>query len=191
MKHASLTALFACASVSGCVTPPQYDDQTDKLISQLQTDVDTEFVSLETLSQKIAGLTKSTDAASQQAMATAKTKMGYDANSSFYDKIAVDLNGLQVRVDAEPSPATPHLDLGIGAIRENLLTGDGSMQQTHQQQNTLSLTYLRLTQSTIDSEIGALLARELGLKNGTSSSSTSSQASSSSAGKSATSTTSK
>ena len=168
MKNAGLFALLSSALVGSCVTPPQYDDQTDKLISQLQTDVDTEFVSLETLDQKIDRLSNSTDAASKQALSDAKTKASYESNASFYDKVAVDLTGLQIRVDAEPSPATSHLDTSINDLRANLLGADNSMQATHQIQNTLSMTYLQEVQKLVDAEIGALLTRELGLKSATS-----------------------
>ena len=60
--------------------PPQYDDQTDKLISQIQTDVDTQFVSLITLDHKISRLSGKPDPASVKALADAKTKAGFDAN---------------------------------------------------------------------------------------------------------------
>jgi hypothetical protein len=155
------------AVVAGCATaPPQYDDQTDKLISQLQKDVDTQIVSLITLDHKIAFLSGKTDASSQKALAEAKTKAGYEANTGFYDKVDVDITGLQTRVDAEPSLATPYLDKGIQALRDNLLVADGSMQTTHQQVDILSEPYLRTAEKIIDAQIEALLTRELGLKNG-------------------------
>ena len=80
--------------VAACAAP-QYDDQTDKLISQLQTDVNTEIVSLITLDHTISNLTGKTDAASKKALADAKTKAGYNANTSFYNKVDVDLTALQ------------------------------------------------------------------------------------------------
>ena len=169
----TVVALF----LAGCAAP-QYDDQTDKLITQLQTDVDTEIVSLITLDHKIDALTKQAaalaakaDAASQKtlastqkALADAKTKAGYEANTSFYDKVDVDLTGLQTRVDAEPSPATPFLDDGIAQIHDNLLADNASLLSNHQQYDILSESFLRLSQKTIDQQIGALLTRELGLK---------------------------
>jgi hypothetical protein len=150
---------------------PQYDDQTDKLISELQTDVDTEIVSLITLDHKISSLSGKSDAASQRALADAKAKAGYDANTGFYDKVDVDLTSLQTRVDAEPSAATPHLDTAIKDLRDNLLAADGSMQATHQKVGILSEAYLRNVKMLVDAQIGALLTRELGLKSGSSSTS--------------------
>ncbi len=159
--------------VAAC-TAPQYDDQTDKLISQLQTDVDTEIVSLITLDRKISSLSGKVDAASQKALADARTKAGYDANTTFYDKVDVDLTSLQTRVDAEPSAATPHLDKAIQDLRDNLLAAKGSMQARHQEAGILSEVYLRYVQKLVDAQMGALLTRELGLKSGGSSSTSSS-----------------
>jgi hypothetical protein len=165
-----LIAVLLVAVGVGCTTP-QYDDQTDKLISQLQTDVDTELVSLLTLDHKIAALTGKPDQASQKALADAKTKAGYDANTSFYDKVDVDLTSLKTRVDAEPSAATSHLDNAIKDLSDNLLASSDSMQAKHQNDDILSLIFLQTTQQLVDAEIEALLTRELGLKNGASSSS--------------------
>ena len=164
----SVGVAVALAVFVGACTPPQYDDQTDKLISQLQTDVDTEIVSLITLDHKIDSLTKKTDAASQKSLADAKLKAGYDANTTFYDKVDVELTGLQTRVDAEPSPATPYLDSSIKNLHDNLLAAEGSLQTTHQSVEILSEAYLRPAQMLIDAQIGALLTRELSLKTGAS-----------------------
>jgi hypothetical protein len=147
---------------------PQYDDQTDKLISRLQTDVDGQIVSLITLERKIRSLSGRTDAASRTALAEAETKAGYDANTSFYDKVDIDLTSLQTRVDAEPSAATPHLDAAIKDLRDNL----GSMQVTHEKVGILSEAYLRSVRMLVDAQIGALLTREIGLKSGSSGSAT-------------------
>jgi hypothetical protein len=152
-------------AVAGCVTPPQYDDQTDKLISQLQTDIDTEIVTLTTLNHKIQALTGKTDAISQKALADSTAKASYDTNTPFYDKLDVDLTTLQTRVNSEPSAATPYLDASLKNLHDNLLTADGSMQVTHQKVEVLSAAYLQSAQIIVDAQIGALLTRELGLKN--------------------------
>lgn len=171
-------ALALVVIVSGCVTPPQYDDQTDKLITQLQTDVDTGIVALITVDHKIDALAKKTDPVSQKALSDAKTKAAYDANTSFYDKVDVDLTSLQTRVDAEPTRATPFLDKGLKDLRDNLLAADGSLQATHEKADILSVAYLQGAQQTIDAQIEALLTRELGLKgNGSTGSSDSSSGS--------------
>lgn len=154
-----ISALVACAA-------PQYDDQTDKLISQLQTDVDTQIVTLISLDHKIADLSQRSDPASQKALAESRTKASYDANTGFYDKIDVDLTSLKTRVDSEPSLATPDLDRSIEFLRENLLAAPGSLQQTHEQQNILSEPYLRSVEQIVNAQTGALLTREIGLKSG-------------------------
>ena len=160
----TLPALLLALILSACTPPPQYDEQTDKLISQLQTDVDSEIVTLITLDHKIAALSRQTDPASQQALAAAKTAAGYDANTPFYDKVDVNLTALQTRVDAEPTLATPYLDRGIKDLRDNLLAAEGSMQATHQKLNILSEPYLRTVRQIVDAQISALLTREIGLK---------------------------
>ena len=165
-------------TLGGCLTPPQYDDQTDKLISQLQTDVDTEIVTLISLDHKIANLKDKTDAASQKDLAEAKPKAEFDANSTFYDRVDVDLIALRMRVDAEPNIATPRLDSAINYLRKNLLE-DGNCMRTLHQQNDVILSEFVLTnmQKLVDAQIGALLTAELELKNSsTSSSSTGSAA---------------
>jgi hypothetical protein len=158
-------AIVLMTVAAGCVTAPQYDDQTDKQISQLQTDIDTQIVTLITLDHKIQALTGKTDATSQKALADATSRASYDANTAFYDKVDVDLTTLQTRVDSEPSAATPHLDSSLKNLHDNLLTADGSMQLTHQKVTVLSATYLQSAQVIVDAQIGALLTRELGLKN--------------------------
>ena len=158
-------------SLGGCfLTPPDYDDQTDKMITQLQTDVDTEIVTLISLDHKIGSLAQKTDEASQKALADAKTKAAFDANGTFYDKVDVDLIGLQTRVDAEPNAATQHLDVALKDLRSNLLGTDASMRLLHQADGILTEDKLGTVQKLVDAQIGALLTYELQLKNGSSSS---------------------
>ena len=161
-RWAAAATMFVIVSCAG----PQYDSQTDKLISQLQTGIDTEIVFLITLDHKIDLLSGQNDPASRRALADAKTKASYDANTGFYDKVDVDLTGLQTRVDAQPSLATPYIDNSIAALRANLLSDDGSMQATHQKVQILSVPYLMTVRQLVDAQIGALLTRELALKSG-------------------------
>lgn len=170
---ASRTRAIATALtlVIAACTAPQYDLQTDKLISQLQNDVDTKITTLITLDHKIERFSQQTGPAARKALASAKTDAGYEANTDFYDKVDVDLTALQTRIDAEPSTATPFLDNAIKDLRANLLTGNGSMEATHQKVDVLSEPYLQTTRDIIDAQIGALLTRELGLKHGASTSS--------------------
>jgi len=158
--------------LEGCITftPPAYDDQTDTLITQLQVDVDTEIVTLISLDHKISSLSQKTDDESLKALADAKTKSGYDANGTFYDKVDVDLIGLKIRVDAQPNSVTHHLDVSLKDLRDNLLGSDASMRLLHQSDGILSEDKLGFFQKLVDAQIGALLAYELQLKNGSSSS---------------------
>lgn len=173
-------AVMALALVWGCAAP-QYDDQTDKLISALQADVDTQFVTLISLAQKISRLDRQiealhgqTDAASarmlaaaQQALTDATTKAGYDANVPAYDKLAVDLISLQMRVNAEPNDSTPDLNKALANLRDNLI-GAGGLQDTHQRDGVLTAIYLQPAQQLIDVQLQALMIRDLILKNGSS-----------------------
>jgi len=158
--------------LEGCITftPPAYDDQTDTLITQLQVDVDTEIVTLISLDHKISSLSQKTDDESLKALADAKTKSGYDANGAFYDKVDVDLIGLKIRVDAQPNSVTRHLDVSLKELRDNLLGSDASMRLLHQNDGILSEDKLGILEKLVDAQIGALLAYELQLKNGSSSS---------------------
>ena len=180
-------ALMLLGLAGGC-SAPQYDDQTDKLISALQADVDTQFVTLISLARKIDRLNRQidalkgqTDAASQAALAAAQRtlagatmKAGYDANADAYDKLAVDLISLQMRVDAEPDASTPDLDKALQNLRANLV-GEGGLQASHQRDGVLTLVYLQSAQRLIDVQLQALLTRELVLKNGSSGSSSASK----------------
>ena len=192
-KPLGLAVIFL-VSLGGCVAP-QYDDQTDKLISQLQADVDTEFATLISLDHQIASLTKKAEALNQRIstltaensagaasdlaaaknglalaeknLADAKTKAGYDANVAFYIKVDVSLVSLQTRIDAEPNLATPRLDTAIAKLRDNLLADKGSLQAAHQlESGIIAEAQLRLMQQLIDAQLSSLLTYELQLKSG-------------------------
>jgi len=185
-KRGSLFRTLACVAVvllgavAGC-SAPQYDEQTDKLVTTLQADTDTQFVTLISLAQRIdrlnrqiAALNGQTDAASRKTLATlqqslsdATTKAGYDANAGAYDKLAVDIISLQMRVAAEPNDSTPDMMKAIVNLRANLI-GDGGLQATHQSAGILTTIYLQSAQQLIDVQLQALLTRDLVLKNGSS-----------------------
>ena len=150
--------------LAGCVTAPQYDDQTDKLISQLQTDVDTEFVSLKSLNDQIKDYSGQTDAASQKSLADAKTKASYSSADAFYQKADVDLISLKTRIDAEPNLSTSKLDEAWQLLNDNLIGSTDSMQSIHKRDTIISNTELTEIQALVDAQIGALLTRELNLK---------------------------
>jgi hypothetical protein len=160
----ALAAMFSLA-MFGC-SAPKYDDQTDKQITQLQTDVDTRIISLSSLDDRISSLSKSTDATSKKALSAARTTAGYDANTDFYDKVDVDLITLRTRVDAEPSLATSSLDAAIDQLHDNLLGDSGSMRSMHVRDGIIPKSNLKTIQQLVDAQIGALLTRELGLKSG-------------------------
>jgi hypothetical protein len=162
----TIVALVEMTALS--CTAPQYDDQTDKQITQLQTDIDTEIVSLISLDDRISDLSNNSDQSDRRALSDAKTKAGYAANTDFYNKIDVELITLRTRVDAEPSLATPNLDRAIEALHDNLLGESGSMRSIHKRDGIIPEAQLLIIQKTVDAQVGALLTRELGLKTGTS-----------------------
>jgi hypothetical protein len=166
------SAFIAMLGAAGCAAP-QYDDQTDKMISTLQSDVDTQLVTLITLDHKIAALAAKSDAASQKALADATTKAGYDASSSFYDKTDVELTSLRLRVDAAPNNSTANIDTALTDLSENLLGEDtaGSLQNHHKNSpgGVMDLFYLTTIEKQLNAQFQALLSYELVLKGNSSS----------------------
>jgi hypothetical protein len=162
-------------------TAPQYDDQVDKLITQLQTDVTSEFTTLITQDEKIGDLAGATDKASQAALAKAQAAAGYEANTDAYNKIAIDLVLLKTRISNEPNWGTGHvadaLDLlmqqlsgPIGATAPAGTCGGGnpasSMRSVHKACGTLSIDYLVEKYGIISGELNLLVLYDVTIKNG-------------------------
>jgi hypothetical protein len=148
-----------------CSAPP-YDEQTDRLISALQSDVDSQIVTLLSLDRRIAELLPTNTDAARKALADAKARAGYEANAGFYDKLDSQLTSLRLRVDALPNEATPNLERSIDELRANLLGGEGSLRSVHQKQGILSEAYLRNERRILNAQFQALLTYELVLKTG-------------------------
>jgi len=156
LSFASLLAAFVVAC-----TPPPYDDQTDKAISTLQSDVDTEIVSLLSFAH--------TASAGGSGASDAKTKGGYQANKTFYQKVDVELMSIKLRVDAAPSVSTSQMDKALEALRQNILSGPGSLQSVHQQEDLPGEAYFTTERTILAQQFQALLTYELLLKNGSAS----------------------
>ena len=148
-----------------CSAPP-YDEQTDRLISALQYDVDSQIVMLLSLDRKIAELATANNDIARKALAEARARAGYDANAAFYDKLDSQLTSLRLRVDALPTEATPNIDRAIDELRANLLSGEGSLRSVHQKQGILGEAYLRNERRLLNAQFQALLSYELVLKAG-------------------------
>ena len=164
---AKRAALIVGLAVAGCSAPP-YDEQTDRLISALQSDVDGQIVMLISIDHRIAELGTATGEAGRKALADARAKAGYDANAPFYDKIDSEITSLRLRIDALPNEATPKLDRSLDDLRANLLSDQGSLRSVHQQQGVLSEAYLLNERKLLNAEFQALLTYELVLKTGSS-----------------------
>jgi hypothetical protein len=158
--------VLAVGIVLGACSAPPYDEQTDRLISALQYDVDSHIVTLLSLDRKIAELSRANDDLARKALADARARAGYEANAPFYDKIDSQLTSLRLRVDALPNEATPNIDRSIDELRANLLTGEGSLRSVHQQRGVLSEAYLRNERNILNAQFQALLTYELVLKSG-------------------------
>ncbi len=156
--------LFLAAALPGC-TPPQYDDQTDKLITTLQTDTDSFLIGLISADDQIKLYTGRADATSIAALATAQKSASYAASIAAYNKLRVDDLSLQLRIDAEPNAATADLDQALAAIQANLFGPDG-LEAEHQTETIMGETYIALQQKTLDTQFAALLSYELALKSG-------------------------
>jgi hypothetical protein len=166
-RAAKQAALFVGLVVAACSAPP-YDEQTDRLISGLQSDVDGQIVMLISLDHKIAELSAAASEASRKTVADAKAKAGYEANAAFYDKIDSQITSLRLRIDALPNEATANLDRSLDELRANLLSDQGSLRSVHQQQGILSEPYLLSERKLLNAQFQALLTYELVLKTGAS-----------------------
>jgi hypothetical protein len=151
--------------VAACTAPP-YDEQTDRLISALQSDVDGQIVMLISLDHRITELSGATSDASRKVLAEARAKAGYEANAAFYDKLDSQLTSLRLRIDALPNEATANIDRSIDELRANLLSDQGSLRSVHQQQGILSESYLVNERKLLNAQFQALLTYELVLKTG-------------------------
>lgn len=122
-------AAFAAMALSvGCATI-QYDAQADSQISKLQTDVDTQLVTLISLEDQWADLNGKTEAEDIKAASEVKAHLSYYGNIDAYNKIDVDLTTLKLRVDANPDRNTPLIDADLDRMRAGLL-GSGPADRT-------------------------------------------------------------
>jgi len=151
-RAAKQAALFVGLVVAACSAPP-YDEQTDRLISGLQSDVDGQIVMLISLDHKIAELSAAASEASRKTVADAKAKAGYEANAAFYDKIDSQITSLRLRIDALPNEATANLDRSLDELRANLLSDQGFFAQrapaAGDPQRTLSAQRTKAVERTI------------------------------------------
>lgn len=150
----------------GACSAPPYDEQTDRLISELQYDVDSQLVTLLSLDRQTADASTANTEAGRNALAQARAKAGYEANAPFYDKLDSRLTSLRLRIDALPNEGTSDLDRAIDELRANLLTGEGSLRSVHQQRGVLSQAYLQNERRILNTQFQALLSYELVLKAG-------------------------
>lgn len=173
-------SLVALGLLTSCAAP-QYDDQVDKLITQLQTDVTTEFTTLITQDEKIAELSGAKDKVSQAALAKAQTAAGYDANTDAYNKIALDLVLLKTRIASEPNWGTGNVSDAVGLLAQQLTgpigatvpagscTGpnpNSSMRSVHKACGRLSIPYLLEKYEIVSGELNLLVLYDVTIKNG-------------------------
>lgn len=147
---------------SGCAAPP-YDEQTDKLISTLQSDVDGEIFKL---LSAIALIKASSD---EKLLNEQKKLASYPENVGAYNRIRVDFVSLRLRFNASPSDLSkPQIDQALQALNDNLF-GKGSLEDVHKEEDIPTSGFLLNQQTIIHQQISALLTYELILKNGQSS----------------------
>jgi len=181
-RTASAAIMLGLAVWAAACAAIPYDDQTDKLVTQLQTDVDTQLVSLISLEDQVTSLNGKTDADSVAALAAANKKLAYSANLDAYNKIDVDLISLKLRVDASPNATTPTIDFDICKIKQALLGLDTpdekalcetpapnppplSFKDLHQK-GELSANTVIATEQLLDTELQGLITYETVLKGG-------------------------
>jgi hypothetical protein len=132
--------------VISCASVPQYDAETDKQITTLQKDIDSQLVKFITYSRQ-------TDAAS-------KTKGSYSQNIDFYDKIDTDITSLELRMEAVPDPSTKNLPQIFKNLREQFK----NIQDAHKQQGNLSEVAWTALRNQLNAQFAILLTYELSLK---------------------------
>lgn len=175
-----LPSLVLITGVAAC-TAPQYDDQTDKFITQLQTDVTTEFTTLITQDEKIAELSGAKDKASRAALAKAQTAASYDANTDAYNKIAVDLVLLKTRIANEPNWGTGNVSAALDLFSQELTgpigatvparscdrpNSNSSMRLVHKACGRLSITYLLEKYNFVSDQLNSFVLYDMTIKNG-------------------------
>ncbi len=164
--------LAAPIFVTGCAAP-YYDEQTDKLVTQLQTDVETQFTTLITSGEEISFLSGQSDAASKVDLAKYQAQAGWNANIAAYDKIEVDLLLLRPRVEAVQSWAGDRISQQLDLLGENLIGPTDSLRSTHQREGILRLDTLQGFNGLVTPELNTLVATEVQLKAGQGSANTS------------------
>ena len=150
----AISAIVACA--------PTYDEATDKQIMAVQQETDAGLRRLISLSQKIDSLKDLSDTASQKALADARSKAIYDANSDFYDRVDTDLTSLQLRMTATPDLSAASLERSFKAIRDNI----DDLRSFHSRYKVIGAQALSSARAAINQQFKTLMQYELNLKSG-------------------------
>jgi hypothetical protein len=150
----ALIVLASCA--------PTYDETTDKQIAAVQQETDAGLTKLITLARKIDSLKGLNDLTSQKALADAKSKASYDANTDYYDKIDTDLTSLQLRMTATPDLSSVKLEESFKALRDNL----NDLRQFHSDHGLIGAQALTNARTAINQQFKTLMQYELNLKSG-------------------------
>lgn len=164
-RAAKRAVLVVGLAAAGC-SAPAYDEETDRLISALQSDVDGEIVMLISLDREVARLSARTDDLSRKALAEAKANATYEANIKFYNKIDTELNSIRLRIASAPSKAGQSIGHSLDELDQNLLSPKGSLRSEHEMRGTLPEVYLRIERGALNQQFQALLAYEQVLKTG-------------------------
>jgi hypothetical protein len=78
------TSAGALLLITGACAAPAYDEQTDRMISALQADVDTQLLTLISMDQELAALSTRPVPVSAQTAAELRRRLSYAANLDFY-----------------------------------------------------------------------------------------------------------
>jgi hypothetical protein len=149
-----MTLLFPVVLAS-CVTPPQYDDQADTQITNLQKEVDSQVV-------KFISDARQGDAVSLK-------DSSYLQNIKWYNQVDVDLTSLELRMESSSDPSTANLP----QFFDNLRTEFSKIQKDHQGKGNLNVVVWTVSRGQLNAQFAILLTYELSLKNVKSSSASS------------------
>jgi len=155
---------FLLFSLLAACSTPAYDDQTDKLALQLQTDVETELTTLLTLGEEIQDVSQDTDPTSKAALTKYQAAANWTANMAAYDKIEVDLLVLRPRVAAESNWGTSSVLQSIDLLSANLVDSANSMRGLHKRDGILRLDEIQDIKGVVEPQLDALIAVEAQLK---------------------------
>lgn len=150
-----LMALLFAIVLASCATPPQYDDQADTQITNLQKEIDSQIVKF--ISDAHQGDT------------AALKDSSYLQNIKWYNQVDTDLTSLELRMESSSDPSTANFP----QFFDNMRTELSNIQKDHQGKGNLGVAVWTVSRNQLNAQFAVLLTYEISLKNMKSTSSSS------------------